>query len=154
MPQGLQTGGLLDSRCDFKCKCYILKKERKFFVMSEIRLKPCPFCGGEAKVEYVGNKVYIRCKPCGARTVLCDTVRWAAKCWNYRKGHKTFREYFDENFPLDKFPQFSESARNTGAICVKVLFGDDAVAVPCCEMTCAECWDMEMQNADLTHGER
>lgn len=90
--------------------------------------------------------------PCGACTTLCETVIWAAKNWNYRKWHKTFREYFDENFPLDKFPQFSESARDSGAICVRVLFGDDAV--PCKNMECADCWDMEMQNADLTHGER
>ena len=117
--------------------------------MNEIKLKPCPFCGGEAKVEYAGNNAYIRCVPCGARSVVCNTVRWAVKNWNYRKGHKTFREYFDENFPLDKFPQFSESARDSGAICVRFLFGDDAV--PCKNMECADCWDMEMKNADLTH---
>lgn len=122
--------------------------------MDGIRLKPCPFCGGEAKVEYAGDRAYIQCNPCGACTMLCETVIWAAKKWNYRKGHKTFREYFEENFPLDKFPQFSKSARDNDAICVKVLFGDDAVSVPCCEMNCTDCWDMEMQSTDLTHGER
>lgn len=120
--------------------------------MSEIRLKRCPFCGDEAEVKHDNGSFYVQCTHCKAKSIRGDTDVCVASLWNYRKGKKTFREYFDENFSLDKFPQFSESARDSGAICVRVLFGDDAV--PCKNMECADCWDMEMQNADLTHGER
>lgn len=35
--------------------------------MSEINLKPCPFCGGEAKANNCGAGMYfIRCNTCGA----------------------------------------------------------------------------------------
>ncbi len=122
--------------------------------MNEIKLKPCPFCGGVAKVEYAGSRVYICCKPCGARTMLCDTVIWAAKCWNYRKGHKTFREYFEENFPFDKFPKLKEEELHS-MLCVKDVFCCEQMPKQCSELkNCIDCWDMEMQNADLTHGER
>ncbi len=126
--------------------------------MNEIKLKPCPFCGGVAKVEYAGNRVYICCKPCGSRTILCGTVIWAAKCWNYRKGHKTFREHFEENFPFDKFQDGLKENLHL-KFCVEDLYGADLMPKPCetyakCSSKCVDCWDMEMKNADLTHGER
>ena len=38
-------------------------------------LKPCPFCGGEAKLKHgyrrkgekFGNKAYVQCKKCGCK---------------------------------------------------------------------------------------
>lgn len=35
--------------------------------MSDIELKPFPFCGGEAKVEKRNGGFQVRCKQCGAR---------------------------------------------------------------------------------------
>lgn len=35
--------------------------------MSEIKLKPCPFCGEQA-VIHVGDGVCVICKKCGCRT--------------------------------------------------------------------------------------
>ncbi len=35
--------------------------------MSEIKLKPCPFCGGQP-VIHVGDGVCVICKECGCRT--------------------------------------------------------------------------------------
>lgn len=56
--------------------------------MSE-ELKPCPFCGGQAKV-YKGQSLYadriptrIYCAKCGARTGICLSER-ALKLWNTR----------------------------------------------------------------------
>lgn len=40
--------------------------------MNEIKLKPCPFCGGKVKVKIVKNNFYneevyfIKCQKCGA----------------------------------------------------------------------------------------
>lgn len=63
--------------------------------MSEIKLKPCPFCGGEAKIQHGGNggkdmdyRSFVKCEVCGAlgakfrisTTTACDVE--AAKAWN------------------------------------------------------------------------
>lgn len=34
----------------------------------EIKLKPCPFCGGEAKLLHVGAGRIVKCGSCGAST--------------------------------------------------------------------------------------
>lgn len=62
-------------------------------------LKPCPFCGGEAKLvtgtrrdgEYVENCAFVRCERCGAKTYElheCMTPYEVQKCatelWNER----------------------------------------------------------------------
>ena len=43
----------------------------------KIELKPCPFCGGEAKFRHIGKGTYrdklgvlVRCKNCGASTEI------------------------------------------------------------------------------------
>ena len=36
--------------------------------MGEIRLNPCPFCGGEA-VIHIGEGVCVMCRECGNRTI-------------------------------------------------------------------------------------
>ena len=36
------------------------------------RIKRCPFCGGEAKVENLVDHVWIECRKCGAKS---DSVR-------------------------------------------------------------------------------
>ena len=64
-------------------------------------LKPCPFCGGEAKLKHgyrrkgekFGNKAYVQCKKCGCKTLLYSQSayeRWqtvdeiAIHAWNQR----------------------------------------------------------------------
>lgn len=54
----------------------------------DIKLKPCPFCGGEAEFEHVQTKhiflrkisyPYVECSVCGASTSLKYTEREAIK---------------------------------------------------------------------------
>ena len=47
-------------------------------------LKPCPFCGGEARFELYRDSYYIRCKKCGIRTSVEFTVTKAIEVWNRR----------------------------------------------------------------------
>ena len=71
--------------------------------MSE--LKPCPFCGGEAKLVigtlrdggYIENCAFVRCERCGARSyefhecVTPDEVQgYASEAWN-RRDERTCR---------------------------------------------------------------
>ena len=64
--------------------------------MSEIKLKPCPFCNGEA-VIHVAKGVCVICKKCGCRTIsLVDgnsqgeprggAIYSVAEKWNRRAG--------------------------------------------------------------------
>ena len=59
--------------------------------MSKTKLKPCPFCGGEAEIVYAlhdYNLWGVRCKNCDA-SVECsieeDSEENAVKAWNTRK---------------------------------------------------------------------
>lgn len=45
--------------------------------MSEIVLKPCPFCGGEAEIERPGTRsasMIIVCQDCGCRVESSDEI--------------------------------------------------------------------------------
>lgn len=48
-------------------------------------LKPCPFCGGEARLERIPNRSFIvRCPKCGAKTPYWSWSAAAIKTWNKR----------------------------------------------------------------------
>lgn len=47
-------------------------------------LKPCPFCGGEAKLLHVGAGRIVKCGSCGASTSFA--AENPAKEWNRRAG--------------------------------------------------------------------
>lgn len=61
-------------------------------IETEIKLKPCPFCGGEAQMEWYGkNGRTIKCTKCliqKKQKVLRFTVEWLEekliKDWNTR----------------------------------------------------------------------
>ena len=57
--------------------------------MSEIKLLPCPFCGGEAKVESTLKDRYrVICKryrECGATQLYANSKEEAIESWNTRK---------------------------------------------------------------------
>lgn len=54
----------------------------------EIKLKPCPFCGGKANInmlDQVRNRDwYAGCKACGAWIESFPTAEKAAAAWNRR----------------------------------------------------------------------
>lgn len=71
----------------------------------EIKLKPCPFCGVEAKIKHAFpgqqqkrmRQAVVQCKSCGCRTVTLRQLayeRWsdvdeqAAEAWNRRAGEQ------------------------------------------------------------------
>lgn len=51
--------------------------------MTEPELKPCPFCGGRAKVMN-GPDDWVQCDRCGATTAFSATVESAIAKWNGR----------------------------------------------------------------------
>ena len=52
--------------------------------MSEIKLKPCPFCGGEPMMVVRGDGCWVRCLQCGTETRYFLSERAAAEAWDRR----------------------------------------------------------------------
>ena len=52
--------------------------------MSEIKLKPCPFCGGEGDIVKIdnGSCCYIQCQKCRRLTFNYNSPEGAAEAWN------------------------------------------------------------------------
>ena len=61
--------------------------------MDEIKLKPCPFCGGkgveilEDENKYLYYRYMAQCQKCGANAKLGRTKEEARKAWNRRADH-------------------------------------------------------------------
>ena len=58
--------------------------------MPEIKLLPCPFCGGEAELRNEGYCSFVKCQSCGAEAGLshisaeyCANEK-SAEAWNRR----------------------------------------------------------------------
>jgi Lar family restriction alleviation protein len=52
--------------------------------MAEIEIKPCPFCGGEAKLTTCMDESWVSCKSCLASAPLVASKEGALKAWNDR----------------------------------------------------------------------
>ena len=56
--------------------------------MDEIKLKPCPFCGGDAEIvdnsRYITGTYFVCCLWCGARSDYDLGKENAAERWNGR----------------------------------------------------------------------
>lgn len=70
-----------------------------------MKLKPCPFCGGEAEIiEMTKRKhrvlgippVYIRCRMCGASTCVKITEGQAVYSWNTRASDDLMERMEDD----------------------------------------------------------
>ena len=57
--------------------------------MSEIKLKPCPFCGCEARLTqyFPGRNYSVQCSVCGAATLHYMNEADAARAWNRRSDN-------------------------------------------------------------------
>lgn len=54
---------------------------------NDIKLKPCPFCGGKAIVDGCDDTLWIViCKECNASIGYKETEQEAIDAWNTRKG--------------------------------------------------------------------
>ena len=51
------------------------------------KLKPCPFCGGEAKLERGTTQLdnFVYCSDCGSGTRFFNTKQSAIEAWNRRE---------------------------------------------------------------------
>lgn len=109
--------------------------------MNEVKLKPCPFCGGEAKMISGYGKYAATCKECDAMTSSTYTASDAAKAWNKRDKRKTYWERFVEDCIAARYASVPPLAANR--LCVKWFFGESAEQLDCSH-NCEECWDREM----------
>ena len=71
--------------------------------MSEIKLLPCPFCGGEVELSIVNteehNRLYwIYCKGCGTRQQFSIHLDYVIKKWNTRKPMQEIVERLEESY--------------------------------------------------------
>lgn len=72
--------------------------------MSE-ELKPCPFCGGEARFEtYGGTACAVVCQTCGCgtSTMRLDDGMIAADLWNH-SAERTCRMEYNERLSYDEY---------------------------------------------------
>lgn len=62
-------------------------------------LKPCPFCGGEAKINRIVNTFYqyaryfSSCTRCSAESKMFETEQEAIEAWNTRTERTCFVQY-------------------------------------------------------------
>ena len=56
--------------------------------MSEIKLKPCPFCRGGGAIGRHGDNYFAECCQCGARTWFYESAEKAVEMWNRRAGEQ------------------------------------------------------------------
>ena len=70
--------------------------------MSEIKLLPCPFCGGEAKIcdeDFLKGR-FVFCTECGIQTKLYvrgNTIEQSVSAWNTRKPMERIVERLEES---------------------------------------------------------
>ena len=52
--------------------------------MSDTRLRPCPFCGGEAKIVKTSSAIWTKCVDCNASSGCRPTEKEVVEAWNRR----------------------------------------------------------------------
>lgn len=57
--------------------------------MSEIKSKPCPFCGGDAEMFMLDDRYTARCRSCFCGTGEYKDPERASETWNRRAGDAT-----------------------------------------------------------------
>lgn len=74
-------------------------------------LKPCPFCGGKAKIIQSSRRTlfFTACEDCDADSDYYDTEEKAAEAWN-RRTERTCQNTGDRDLANDKYYDFKCSA--------------------------------------------
>ena len=92
--------------------------------MSETKLLPCPFCGGEAELDCdnIFGNWFVRCTKCFCKTPKHATEFFAKVCWNTRKPVERILERLKEV----AFPDFEEEYTCNGS---ELLFLSDAIEI-------------------------
>lgn len=82
----------------------------------ELKLKPCPFCGGEAFVHMLGNEIakgyYIACDECGAKTIVFGYEAEAIEEWN-RRAERTVKVIHKQETHIVTPPKSTTTAYET-----------------------------------------
>lgn len=52
----------------------------------DIKILPCPFCGGEAHATGDDQNSMVRCEDCAAKIERTHAVKYAIEDWNNRRG--------------------------------------------------------------------
>ena len=64
--------------------------------MSEEKLKPCPFCGGEAELEITGLYWDVNCKRWDVNCKRCLANVGAYKCYNKKQAVEAWNRRYKE----------------------------------------------------------
>ncbi|MCH5205682.1 MAG: Lar family restriction alleviation protein [Oscillospiraceae bacterium] len=70
--------------------------------MTEIKLKPCPFCGGRAELDEIGLIYRVICMRCLSKSSSCGYRRDAIDAWNTRVSEKD-EKGDDNNVKTDNY---------------------------------------------------
>lgn len=84
----------------------------KLFTESDAVLKPCPFCGAQARLVHFGMEYIVECTFCDASTVSGGTRERSINVWNTR------------TYPMD-LPKFHEALLKIAHYCDKKENMDD-----------------------------
>lgn len=57
------------------------------------KLKPCPFCGGEAEIEDMKGEYSVICNTCFGASDICETKEETIAAWNRRHETTINEEY-------------------------------------------------------------
>ena len=85
--------------------------------MSEIKLLPCPFCGGEVELNSVGVSTtyyFISCEECGHRQVGSIHKEALVNSWNTRKPMERILTRSEEELKWTRAEQSIECERCNG----------------------------------------
>lgn len=56
-----------------------------------MKLKGCPFCGGNGKMENENTSWYVECEQCHVESNYYDSKEEAADAWNFRVGDEDLK---------------------------------------------------------------
>lgn len=63
--------------------------------------KPCPFCGGKARVWTGESEAHVECAVCGARTKIHSCRDDAVSAWNIREPELRYTYHLDSQTVLN-----------------------------------------------------